>query len=216
MSSRTRAQLNVLIAATAAGLFVITSAGAIGQQTAPPPTVPPPAGQQTPPPGGQGARQGGAGPNFEAALERQKQTDATWRAGSEGAMKMTKTTYKSRKDGLEIPVFVFEPLKLRGPKGHPAIVWVHPDIRGHVYEYYIPYTARGRLARLRRRRPRIPRERRIWPAVLRRDRLRRRRSRQRTDRGRLHQEHDAACRSRAHRDHRLESRRHDHAAVDHA
>ena len=52
---------------------------------------------------------------------------------------MTKTTYKSRKDGLEIPVFVFEPLKLRGPKGHPAIVWVHPDIRGHVYEYYIPY-----------------------------------------------------------------------------
>src|SRR5262249_22668926 len=37
------------------------------------------------------------------------------------------------------PVFVFKPLKMRGPKEHAALVWVHPDIRGHVYEYYIPY-----------------------------------------------------------------------------
>jgi dipeptidyl aminopeptidase/acylaminoacyl peptidase len=131
MLSRTRAQWNVLVATAIASLFVIASPRVAGQQTAPPPT-----GQQTPP---AGARQGGAGQNFEAALQRQVQTDATWRAGSDGAMKMTKTTYKSRKDGLDIPVFVFEPLKLRGPKGHPALVWVHPDIRGHLYEYYIPY-----------------------------------------------------------------------------
>jgi dipeptidyl aminopeptidase/acylaminoacyl peptidase len=92
---------------------------------------------QTPPPGrGRGQ---GQGPNFEQQLQRQAQTDATWRAAGEGVMKMEKTTYKSRKDGLEIPVFVFQPLKSRGPKGHPALVWVHPDIRGHLYEYYIPY-----------------------------------------------------------------------------
>lgn len=134
MSFRTRAQFSVLVAVTAAW-FAMASPRVVGQQTA---ATPPPAGQQTAPPA-QGARQGGAGQNFEAALQRQVQTDATWRKASEGVMKMTKTTYKSRKDGLEIPVFVFEPLKLRGPKGHPAIVWVHPDIRGHVYEYYIPY-----------------------------------------------------------------------------
>jgi len=135
MPSRTRAQLNVLVAVTAAWLFVIASPRLVGQQTAPPP-----AGQQTPPPAGaQGARQGGAGQDFEAALQRQVRTDATWRKASDGVMKMTKTTYKSRNGGLDIPVFVFEPLKLRGPKGHAAIVWVHPDIRGHVYEYYIPY-----------------------------------------------------------------------------
>ena len=33
------------------------------------------------------------------------------------------------------------------PKRHPALVWVHEDIRGHLYEHYIPFireaTARG-------------------------------------------------------------------------
>src|SRR5689334_8072415 len=78
-------------------------------------------------------------PDFAQQIARQADTDKTWRDASEGVMKMEKTTYKSRVGGLEIPVFVFQPLTLRGPKGHPALVWVHPDIRGHVYEYYIPY-----------------------------------------------------------------------------
>jgi dienelactone hydrolase len=133
MRSRTRAECGLLIGIVS--LSFIAIAPIAGQQAAPPQT-PPPAGQQTTPATGRG--QGGA-QNFDAALQRQVQTDATWRKASEGVMKMTKTTYKSRKDGLEIPVFVFEPLKLRGAKGHAAIVWVHPDIRGHVYEYYIPY-----------------------------------------------------------------------------
>ena len=54
-------------------------------------------------------------------------------------MKMEKITYKSRAGDLAIPAFLFQPLKLRGPKEHAALVWVHPDIRGHLYEYYIPY-----------------------------------------------------------------------------
>jgi dipeptidyl aminopeptidase/acylaminoacyl peptidase len=40
-------------------------------------------------------------------------------------------------------------VKLRGEKSHPAIVWVHENIRGHLYEHYIPYireaTAKGYL-----------------------------------------------------------------------
>src|SRR5207344_2620721 len=46
---------------------------------------------------------------------------------------------KSRVDGLEIPAFLFQPLQAGSAKQRAALVWVHPDIRGHVYEYYIPY-----------------------------------------------------------------------------
>jgi dipeptidyl aminopeptidase/acylaminoacyl peptidase len=116
---------------------------AVSAQTAvqnPPQTAPPP-----------GQRAGGAGrggqpqtpEQIQAARDRevteQKQTDALWLKASEGFMKMEKITYKSSEGGMSIPAFVFTPLKPRGPKGHAALVWVHPDIRGHVYEYYYPY-----------------------------------------------------------------------------
>jgi dipeptidyl aminopeptidase/acylaminoacyl peptidase len=81
----------------------------------------------------------GQAPDFDRQREQQTATDAAWRAASDGVMQLQKTSYKSRADGLTIPVFVFAPLHLRGPKGHPALVWVHPDIRGHLYDYYIPF-----------------------------------------------------------------------------
>jgi dienelactone hydrolase len=112
------------------------------QQQAPPPQGArgqgAPTGAAAGAPGARGQGQGRA-MNFEADLARQTQTDATWRAASAGVMTMQKTTYKSRADGLDIPVFIFKPLTLKGSKQHPALVWVHPDIRGHLYEYYIPY-----------------------------------------------------------------------------
>src|SRR5438552_7984553 len=77
--------------------------------------------------------------DFEKDLRDQAETDATWRAASDGYMQMQKVSYRSRVGDLEIPAFVFQPLHLRGPKGHPAIVWVHENIRGHLYEHYIPY-----------------------------------------------------------------------------
>jgi dipeptidyl aminopeptidase/acylaminoacyl peptidase len=86
-------------------------------------------------------------PDFNRQLEQQAETDKTWRAASDGFMQMDKITYRSRAGDMDIPAFVFQPLKLRGAKGHPAIVWVHENIRGHLYEHYIPYireaTARG-------------------------------------------------------------------------
>ena len=94
---------------------------------------------------GQGGEQ--RAPDFERQLQQQAETDKTWRAASDGLMQMDKITYRSKAGDLEIPAFVFQPLKLRGAKGHPAIVWVHENIRGHLYEHYIPYireaTARG-------------------------------------------------------------------------
>ena len=78
-------------------------------------------------------------PDFERMLQQQADTDKTWRAASEGFMRMEKITYRSKIGDLDIPAFVFQPLHQRGPQGHPAIVWVHENIRGHLYEHYIPY-----------------------------------------------------------------------------
>src|SRR5438552_8221780 len=86
-------------------------------------------------------------PDFDRMLQQQAETDKAWLAASDGFMQMEKITYRSKVGDLDIPAFVFQPLKLRGAKGHPALVWVHENIRGHLYEHYIPYireaTAKG-------------------------------------------------------------------------
>jgi dipeptidyl aminopeptidase/acylaminoacyl peptidase len=71
--------------------------------------------------------------------ERREITEPFWRKVSAGVMHMERITMKSRADGMEIPTWVFSPLTPRGPKAHAALVWVHPDIRGYMYEYYAPY-----------------------------------------------------------------------------
>ena len=89
----------------------------------------------------------GEPPDFERARRQQARTDETWRAASEGVMRMEKITYRSRAGDLDIPAFVFQPLLDAARGSRPALVWVHEDIRGHLYEHYIPYireaTARG-------------------------------------------------------------------------
>lgn len=81
-------------------------------------------------------------PDFERQRRQQLETDRTWRAASHGYMTMEKITYRSRAGDLEIPAFVFQPLaSSTGDEAgrHPALVWVHEDVRGHLYEHYIPY-----------------------------------------------------------------------------
>ena len=86
-------------------------------------------------------------PDFDRMLQQQAETDKAWRAASDGFMQFDKITYRSKVGDLDIPAFVFQPLKLRGAREHPALVWVHENIRGHLYEHYIPYireaTAKG-------------------------------------------------------------------------
>jgi len=71
-------------------------------------------------------------------LREQAETDRTWRLASEGVMRMEKITYRSSRRDLDVPAFVFQPLT-RSPGPRQALVWVHEDIRGHLYEHYIPY-----------------------------------------------------------------------------
>src|SRR6266487_2126388 len=81
----------------------------------------------------------GREPDFEKQVQQQAETDKTWRSASNGYMQMEKITYRSKAGDLDIPAFVFQPLKQRAAKGHPGLVWVHENIRGHLYEHYIPY-----------------------------------------------------------------------------
>src|SRR3954470_15218117 len=66
--------------------------------------------------------------DFAGMLKQQAETDTRWRAASTGRMRMEKITYRSEADDLVVPAFVFEPLRLRGPKSHPALVWVHENV----------------------------------------------------------------------------------------
>jgi dipeptidyl aminopeptidase/acylaminoacyl peptidase len=89
----------------------------------------------------------GQSPDFDRLRRQQARTDELWREASVGYMRMEKIAYRSRAGDLDIPAFVFQPLKHRAAGRRPALVWVHEDIRGHLYEHYIPYireaTARG-------------------------------------------------------------------------
>jgi dipeptidyl aminopeptidase/acylaminoacyl peptidase len=89
----------------------------------------------------------GQPPDFDRMRRQQVDTDRAWRSASSGFMRMDTVTYRSRAGDLDIPAFVFQPLRTNGPKAHPALVWVHEDVRGHLYEHYVPYireaTARG-------------------------------------------------------------------------
>src|SRR5262249_50101100 len=85
--------------------------------------------------------------DFDRWERLQAETDKTWRTASEGYMSVEKITYRSRVGDLDIPAFVFPPLRPQGVNKRRAMVWVHEDIRGHLYELYVPYiraaTAKG-------------------------------------------------------------------------
>ena len=54
-------------------------------------------------------------------------------------MRLRKTSYASIADGLDIPIYVFEPLELRGERGHPALVWIHGGVHGDLDPLYFPF-----------------------------------------------------------------------------
>jgi dipeptidyl aminopeptidase/acylaminoacyl peptidase len=114
-----------LVQSIVVGAMLLTTATAgVNNEQAPAPTAPPRPGQA---------------PDFDRMVQQQAATDSRWRAASEGHMRMDKFTYRSRAGDLDIPVFVFQPLQTGAPRTHSALVWVHENIRGHLYEHYIPY-----------------------------------------------------------------------------
>jgi dipeptidyl aminopeptidase/acylaminoacyl peptidase len=78
-------------------------------------------------------------PDFVRMVRDQAETDRAWQEASAGFMRMEKISFRNPVGDLDIPAFVFLPLRTRGPRAYAALVWVHENIRGHLYEHYIPY-----------------------------------------------------------------------------
>ncbi len=77
--------------------------------------------------------------DYAAAIKAKAETDRIFAERSKGVLDYRKTTYRSKVGDLDIPVYVFQPLKKRGPKGHAALVWVHGGVHGNWTNSYWPF-----------------------------------------------------------------------------
>lgn len=73
----------------------------------------------------------GLGVNFEAQIKSREETERRYEEASRGVMDYKKVTYRSSVGDMDIPAYLFQPLKKRGPKGHAAMVWVHGGVHGN-------------------------------------------------------------------------------------
>jgi len=71
------------------------------------------------------------GVNFEAAIKNKAEIDRRYAEASKGLMDFTKVTYRSSVGDMDIPAYLFQPLKKRGARGHAAMVWVHGGVHGN-------------------------------------------------------------------------------------
>ena len=77
--------------------------------------------------------------DFARQLVAKAATDSILAAHSKGAYDFQKITYKSSADGMDVPAYLFTPLKKRGAKGHAAMVWVHGGVHGDWNELMLPF-----------------------------------------------------------------------------
>ncbi|MCE2540459.1 MAG: S9 family peptidase [Acidobacteria bacterium] len=76
---------------------------------------------------------------YELDRNRKRERDRTFRRLSDGVLRMRKLSYESRADGLDIPFYLFEPLQLRGPRAHAALIWIHGGVHGDLDPTYFPF-----------------------------------------------------------------------------
>jgi dipeptidyl aminopeptidase/acylaminoacyl peptidase len=140
---------------TAALLFVVfTPAGPGTSADQTPPQRPP----STPPAGGTGAAPAGRanrpvqemdparaqalyvsndpkdharGYDFQRDMDRKAQIDKRYEDVTRGVADFSKVSFRSSVGDMDIPAYLFQPLKKRGAKGHAAMVWVHGGVHGN-------------------------------------------------------------------------------------
>jgi dipeptidyl aminopeptidase/acylaminoacyl peptidase len=71
------------------------------------------------------------GYDFKADVEDKKAIDQRYAKASQGVLDFQKVTYRSSVGDMDIPAYLFQPIKKRGPKGHAAMVWVHGGVHGN-------------------------------------------------------------------------------------
>jgi len=71
-------------------------------------------------------------------MDNKKKDDELIAKLCSGLVDYKKITYKSRIEALDIPAYLFLPLQPRGPKGHPALVWIHGGVHSNFGSSFIP------------------------------------------------------------------------------
>jgi dipeptidyl aminopeptidase/acylaminoacyl peptidase len=66
-----------------------------------------------------------------ADMKGKARTDSIYAARSAGVMDFTKVTYRSAAGDMDIPAYLFQPLKKRGARGHAAMIWIHGGVHGN-------------------------------------------------------------------------------------
>ena len=72
----------------------------------------------------------GLGVDFQRQIDQKKATDTRYEQVTKGVVDFSKVTYRSSVGDMDIPAYLFQPLKKRGPKGHAAMVWIHGGVHG--------------------------------------------------------------------------------------
>jgi len=73
----------------------------------------------------------GRGVDFDRQVQQKAEEDKRYAEVTKGVVDYQKITYRSSVGDLDIPAYLFQPLKKRGSKGHPALVWVHGGVHGN-------------------------------------------------------------------------------------
>lgn len=76
---------------------------------------------------------------YDRDQRRKFRRDQIFRELGKGQLVMRKTSYPSLADGLTIPVYIFEPMTRRGPRGHAALIWLHGGVHGDLDPRYFPF-----------------------------------------------------------------------------
>ncbi len=68
--------------------------------------------------------------DFERQVQAKAETDKRYAEVARGVVDFQKVSYRSSVGDLDIPAYLFQPLKKRGARGHAAMVWVHGGVHG--------------------------------------------------------------------------------------
>lgn len=77
--------------------------------------------------------------DHERDIRAKARTDSIYAARTAGAIDYRKITYRSKVGDLDIPAYLFQPSKKRGPRGHAAMIWVHGGLHGNWSENMFPF-----------------------------------------------------------------------------
>jgi dipeptidyl aminopeptidase/acylaminoacyl peptidase len=71
------------------------------------------------------------GYDFQRDIDQKAEMDKRYADASRGVMDFKKVSYRTSVGDMDIPAYLFQPLKTRGSRGHAAMVWVHGGVHGN-------------------------------------------------------------------------------------